>query len=107
MARKPVRRQPQRTCVGCGGVFAKRELIRIVRGTDGTIAIDETGKMNGRGTYLCRARSCWQSALSGGQIARALKIALTENSLALLEAFAAELAEDSKAVSRERDERDA
>ena len=86
-------------------MFPKRLLIRIVRGTDGTIAVDDTGKKNGRGAYLCRATSCWQSALSGGHIARALKTSLAEDSLAVLEAFAAELPKDRKADRREGNDR--
>lgn len=54
---------PLRTCVACRTVRAKRELIRIVRTPEGHICVDSTGKMNGRGAYLCRNRRCWQSAI--------------------------------------------
>ena len=38
---------PQRQCMGCRERKAKRELIRVVRGTDGTVGLDFTGKRNG------------------------------------------------------------
>ena len=50
----PVRRRfPQRTCVCCGVKTNKRELIRIVSGTDSRVSLDATGKRNGRGAYVC------------------------------------------------------
>ena len=48
-----MRRYPERTCVGCGTRRQKRELMRLVL-DQGELAIDESGKQAGRGTYLCR-----------------------------------------------------
>jgi len=55
---------PQRTCIACRTVRAKRELIRIVRDAEGRVHADATGKQAGRGAYLCRARECWEQVLS-------------------------------------------
>ena len=44
---------PQRQCMGCRERRAKKELIRVVRGTDGTVSLDFSGKAPGRGAYLC------------------------------------------------------
>lgn len=68
-----VRRVPQRTCVGCGEVHGKRELLRIVRTPQGELALDPTGKRNGRGAYVHRDEACWQRAL-GPRLARALRL---------------------------------
>lgn len=72
------RHVPQRTCVACREVDAKREYIRLVRtpGPDGTqtVEVDSTGKANGRGAYLHRSRSCWARALESGAIAKSLKV---------------------------------
>lgn len=46
--------QPIRTCIACGNRGAKRELLRIVRNRDGTLAVDANGRLPGRGTYVCR-----------------------------------------------------
>jgi uncharacterized protein len=66
---------PQRTCVGCRTVLAKRELIRLVRTPEG-VWIDFTGKQAGRGAYLHNQRSCWELGIKTG-LERALKITLS------------------------------
>ena len=56
----PVKKVPQRTCVACRTVGGKRGLIRLVRRPDGTVVVDETGRLPGRGAYLCRKEECWR-----------------------------------------------
>lgn len=68
------RHVPQRTCIACRKVDAKRGLTRVVRLPDGHVAIDSTGKRPGRGSYLCAERGCWETALKRRSIERALKI---------------------------------
>ncbi|MEI6290273.1 MAG: YlxR family protein [Chloroflexota bacterium] len=87
MAGKPAkpRHVPQRTCVGCRSVIAKRTLTRIVRCPEG-VFIDPTGKMNGRGAYLHDQRSCWERALKGA-LANGLKTSLTPEDRQRLESF--------------------
>ena len=53
---------PQRMCVVCRQVKPKKELVRIVYADDG-VTVDITGKMNGRGVYLCKCRDCIDKAL--------------------------------------------
>ncbi len=67
------RHVPLRTCVACRQKDAKRQYVRIVRTPEQTVEVDRTGKANGRGAYLCARRSCWDSALETGALARALK----------------------------------
>ncbi|MCS7038693.1 MAG: YlxR family protein [Anaerolineae bacterium] len=85
---------PQRTCVSCRRVLSKRELHRIVRTPDG-VKYDPTGKMAGRGAYLCASRTCWQTALRQGSLARALKTVLTPEEKAMLSELAAKLGLDN------------
>jgi len=81
---------PQRTCVACRQVKSKRELIRVVRVLDGRVLVDETGKANGRGAYLCRDRACWEKAVGqprralSSPLAHSLKVALSETDRAAL-----------------------
>ena len=78
MAKKPQKRMkhvPQRTCIGCRTVLAKRELVRLVRTPDG-ILVDTTGKAAGRGAYVHNIRSCWEQALKG-PINHALRTEIT------------------------------
>jgi uncharacterized protein len=50
---KNSRHIPQRTCITCRKVMDKRNLVRLVRSGDGAVKVDETGRMPGRGAYLC------------------------------------------------------
>ncbi len=69
------RHVPQRTCVACRQTSAKRQLVRIVRTPDGSVTVDPTGKLSGRGAYLCDSPACWQAALKQrGALSRALKL---------------------------------
>jgi uncharacterized protein len=66
---------PQRTCIGCREVEAKRALIRIVRTPAGRVVADPTGKQAGRGAYLHKERECWEQVLSArGRIEHALNM---------------------------------
>ncbi len=70
---------PQRTCVACRKVKAKRELIRVVRVSDDSVEVDSGGKKAGRGAYLCRTRECWQIGLKGNRLEHALRTTLTQD----------------------------
>ena len=72
-----LRHVPQRTCVACRRTTAKRELVRVVRTSEGTVEIDPTGKTSGRGAYLCKDQRCWQLALKKERVDHALKAKLT------------------------------
>ena len=88
---KPV---PQRTCVGCRTVNAKRTLIRLVRTSEGRVQIDPTGKAAGRGAYLHNRRACWDAALHNGALDRALKLTLSEADRAALRAHSEQFSDD-------------
>jgi len=70
------RHMPQRTCVACRKVRPKRQLIRLVCCPKGGIEVDTSGRMAGRGAYLCRAQQCWELGLKGGHLERALRTTL-------------------------------
>jgi predicted RNA-binding protein YlxR (DUF448 family) len=84
---------PLRTCSACRQKRGKRELVRVVRTPNATVQVDPTGKLAGRGAYLCRMRSCWEQALSGQRLSAALKTTLSTDDLAALRAFATTLPE--------------
>lgn len=56
------RKTPIRKCAGCNGHFEKNTLIRVIRTPDGEIKLDPTGKLNGRGAYICRNSTCLKKA---------------------------------------------
>ncbi len=85
---------PQRTCVACRQVLAKRQLVRIVRTPSGRVELDATGKGAGRGAYLCPRRSCWEEAVRRRRLQRALKTPLAEEDAAALRDFANSLSDE-------------
>lgn len=64
---------PERTCVSCRQTRPKRELIRIVGQVEGSAVVDSTGRLPGRGAYLCNNKACWEEALRRRSLDRALK----------------------------------
>ena len=69
---------PQRQCMGCRERKAKKELIRVVRTTDGTVRLDFSGKLNGRGAYLCPDTACLQKAQKAKSLERALEVPIPQ-----------------------------
>ena len=106
MSRRPRRRKhvPQRTCVACRTGRAKRELVRVVRTPEGAVVVDETGKRNGRGAYLCPRMSCWEIAIEHKHLERALNVEVTTEAQAQLMEYAAGLPQPLTAEDRQHDE---
>lgn len=67
------RKIPQRQCVGCGENKDKRTLIRVIRTAENEILLDETGKKNGRGAYICKAAECLNKAIKNKGLERSFK----------------------------------
>ncbi len=78
------RRIPTRTCVICRNRREKNMLLRIVRTPEGDIVFDKTGKLNGRGAYVCRADEPWDDDVYRGKLQKALNIEIDDLSLKLL-----------------------
>ena len=64
---------PQRTCIGCRQTRPKAALLRLVRGADGRVQIDDSGRAEGRGAYVCPDPDCLGKALSVGRLGHAFK----------------------------------
>ena len=69
---------PQRQCMGCRERKAKKELIRVVRKTDGTVSLDFSGKLNGRGAYLCPDMECLKKAQKAKALERSLEVPIPD-----------------------------
>ncbi len=74
-----VKHIPQRTCVACRQIKAKRELVRVVHTSNGIIEIDGSGKKTGRGAYLCQALDCWEAGLKGNKLEHALRSSVSKS----------------------------
>ena len=73
------RKRPQRTCLGCRETKDKNLLLRIVRTPEGEICVDETGKKNGRGAYICRDEACLSRVLRSGALRKSLDTDIPED----------------------------
>ncbi|MDO4170717.1 MAG: YlxR family protein [Lachnospiraceae bacterium] len=65
---------PMRQCVGCHNMVSKKEMIRIIKTSEGEIMLDATGKKNGRGAYICKSAECLQKAIKNRSLERSLKV---------------------------------
>ncbi len=72
------RKIPLRRCVGCREMKEKRTLIRVVRSQDGQVSVDPTGRMNGRGAYLCKDPACFEKARKARAFNREFSAEVTE-----------------------------
>ena len=76
---------PQRQCMGCRERKAKRDMIRVVRTTDGTVTLDFGGKLNGRGAYVCPDPECLKKAQRSKALDRSLEVTIPEEVYARLQ----------------------
>ena len=67
---------PMRQCIGCSEMKSKKEMMRILKTAEGTIVLDVTGKMNGRGAYLCKSDDCLKKARKNRGIERSFKMSI-------------------------------
>lgn len=72
-----MRRSPQRTCIACGRKADKSSLTRLVASGDG-IQVDPSGKMHGRGAYLCLGADCDPTPLRARRLSYALRTTISE-----------------------------
>ena len=65
---------PQRTCMGCNVKKNQKDLIRIVKNKDNEILVDKTGKMQGRGAYLCNNVECLNKVIKTKRLERIFEV---------------------------------
>ena len=75
---------PQRQCMGCRERRDKREMLRVVRCTDGSVKLDFSGKLNGRGAYVCPDPECLRKAQKAKALDRSLEVAIPDEVYAQL-----------------------
>ena len=76
---------PQRQCMGCRERKEKRAMIRVVRCTDGEVRLDFSGKLNGRGAYVCPDAACLAKARKTRSLERCLETPIPDEVYARLE----------------------
>jgi len=65
---------PMRKCVACNENKPKKELIRVVRNTEGVVQVDLTGRVNGRGAYICPDLDCLEQVKKSKRLSKTLEI---------------------------------
>jgi uncharacterized protein len=77
---------PVRTCIICRQALSKRSLNRIILVPEKGLLVDLSGKMPGRGAYLCSEPACWEKATARESeiLSRALRTVISEQEKAAL-----------------------
>lgn len=74
-----LKKLPLRKCIGCQEMKEKKELVRIVKLSDESISIDTTGKVNGRGAYICPCIKCMELCKKSKALDRAFKKSISKD----------------------------
>ncbi len=82
-----VKRVALRRCAACGNQLPKRQLVRIVRTSQGRVEVDPTGKASGRGTYLCPKSDCWDRGLAKNRLDHVLRSNLVKEDKEALHSY--------------------
>lgn len=69
---------PMRRCVVSHESLPKKELLRIVRKPDGNVAVDLSGKLNGKGAYLKKDLTILNIAKQKRVLQKALEVEIDE-----------------------------
>lgn len=69
---------PLRKCTGCGEMKPKKELVRVVKTPDDQVMIDLTGRLNGRGAYICPNAECLKIAKKSKRIERSFQMQIPD-----------------------------
>lgn len=67
-----IKKTPMRTCIACRECKPKKDLIRIVKNDNG-FSLDKTGKLNGRGAYICNNGDCLEKLIKNKLLNKAFK----------------------------------
>ena len=79
-----MKKLPQRTCIGCNTQKDKKDLIRIVKNKEGEISLDRTGKLPGRGAYICDNSECLEKAIKMKRLEKSFEMKIDNSVYELL-----------------------
>ncbi len=86
-----IKKIPLRRCVACHQMIDKRELVRVVKMADNNYVVDITGKMDGRGAYVCKNIECLEKSKKVKGFERSFKSGAPKNIYEKLEELKNEL----------------
>lgn len=70
---------PLRMCLGCQEMKPKKELIRVVKDSQGEVKVDLTGKAQGRGAYICRNIDCLDKSIKTKRFEKNFQMRISED----------------------------
>jgi len=70
---------PMRRCIGCMASKPKKECLRICRTPEGELRVDVTGKLNGRGAYICKDAACFEKMVKGRKLNKEFEMQIPES----------------------------
>ncbi len=79
------RKIPLRQCVACRELRDKRELLRVVKNSEGRIFLDLTSKAAGRGAYVCDDPECIKKLRKARLLNRVFSCAVDDGVYAAVE----------------------
>lgn len=79
----------------------KKELLRVVRNSQGIISVDTTGKAQGRGAYICDSEQCFEKAKKSKAFNKAFRSDVPEE---IYEGLMKELTQNGQETSSEMPE---
>ena len=103
MQQKP-KKIPMRMCMGCGEMKPKRSLLRVVHQKDGAVLLDPSGKLSGRGGYICADAECLKRARKSRRFEKSFSCRISDEVYDALEAALAQAAAELNAQSAEGEE---
>lgn len=74
-----LKKLPQRTCIGCGMQKDKKDLIRIVKNKQAEISLDKTGKLPGRGAYICDNAECFEKLVKSRRLEKSFEMKIEDS----------------------------
>ena len=74
-----MKKLPSRTCIGCNTQKIKSDFIRIVKNAEGEVKLDKTGKLPGRGAYICDNIECLKKAIRSKRLERCFEMKIEES----------------------------
>ena len=75
-----IHKLPFRRCIGCKNSYPQNELLRFTF-KDGELIIDEEKKSDGRGSYICRNKECYEKACKSNAFSRTFKMFVSKDEI--------------------------
>lgn len=64
--------------MGCNEKKEKKDLIRIVKNKNNEISIDRTGKLDGRGAYICDDIKCLEKVIKSKRLEKVFEYKISD-----------------------------